>query len=85
MRPSRDWKLVLREDGGHEFYDLGADPGETRLTAPPADLARGVEEAFRAWRERYATDLYLRDADKIEPNQLSPETIETLRTLGYIE
>lgn len=82
---SPDWKLVLREDGGHEFYDLRADPGETRFTAPPPDLAPGVEEEFRAWHARYATNLYLRDADKIEPDQLSPETIETLRTLGYIE
>ncbi len=82
---SPDWKLVLRENGGKEYFDLRADPGETQAAAPPPDLATQVEQEFRAWFERTATELYLQDADKIEPEQLSPETIETLKTLGYIE
>jgi arylsulfatase A-like enzyme len=82
---SPDWKLVLREDGTRAYYDLRVDPGETRPTTPPSDLAAHIVQVHRNWLERHATDLYLGDADRVEPEQLSPETIETLRTLGYIE
>ena len=80
-----DWKLLLREDGGREFFDLTGDPGETRAGAPPPALAERIDAAFREWHERHASDLYLESTQALEPEDLSPETIETLRTLGYIE
>ncbi len=80
-----DWKLVVREDGGREFYRLDLDPGERRTASIDPDDRREKETMLRAWIEATATDLYSERARSIEAEELSPELREKLRALGYVE
>jgi arylsulfatase A-like enzyme len=84
------WKAVLSLDGAstpaappkvvrEEWYDLAADPGETR-SVPPAPAAADAirSRALDRWRAGRRTDAPAR------PVCLSPEQTERLRALGYI-
>ncbi|NNE44346.1 MAG: sulfatase, partial [Gemmatimonadetes bacterium] len=79
-----EWKVVLREDGTRDLYDLIRDPGET-LPLTDADRMDEADAAFRAWLSRTATPLYLEQARSVKPDELSPETVEKLKSLGYLE
>jgi arylsulfatase A-like enzyme len=47
------FKLVLKEGGVRELYDLEADPEETRdLAAERPEVVRALGAAFAAWEER---------------------------------
>jgi arylsulfatase A-like enzyme len=77
-------KLVLRENGGRDWYRLDEDPGERRASILPPDERRALERELEEWIAAHATDLY-EGARSIEPGELSPELQEKLRALGYID
>ena len=82
---ARAWKTIVsldREGGrvrGEEWYDLAADPGESRTASPPPSVAepmrRQAMERWKAARRRGA------GAPAVN---LSPEQRERLRALGYV-
>jgi len=59
------WKLIEYFEGPRlELYDLANDPGETRDLAPAKpDLARGLAERLRAWREEVGARLPSKNPD----------------------
>jgi arylsulfatase A-like enzyme len=74
-------KLVERRPGRAQLFDVVADPGETRdLAAQEPEIVARLREAYdRA--EAGAT----RYGQAGRESQLSPEAIEKLRALGYVE
>ncbi len=72
------WKLIHREKGSDELYDLLADPGETvnRLAEADEEARRLVEAARAIVASRKASP-----AGQIE---LDPRTIQELKALGYV-
>ncbi len=72
-----DSKLVLRLDGTVERYDRAADPGER---APRPARTGDVRDALAEAGVPFEHLRLLADADL----DLSPETLEHLRTLGYL-
>jgi choline-sulfatase len=81
MRAVIDWPWKLVETPGRnrfELYDLADDPGET------ADRASGQPDVV----ERLAAELARRFAasgSNAADVELDPETLETLRALGYVD
>lgn len=77
-----DWKIILDQlSDSYELYDLAADPGETR------DLSEAEPE--RLEQLKVALDLAIEHAgqDALDPEELdlSPDEVEMLRSLGYVE
>ncbi|MEO0650120.1 MAG: sulfatase [Planctomycetota bacterium] len=75
-------KLITRERGAVELYDLDVDEQTNRATVDPAGLERllGRLEA----RREAAAALLERVGPPLRPNDArSPERIEELRALGY--
>ncbi|MBZ0270289.1 sulfatase, partial [bacterium] len=82
---TRDTKVILHEDGHRELLDLRADPGEQH-PRPPTEAERELaEKRFAAWYAAHVTELYDRAGGEVSPESLSPETVETLRALGYLD
>jgi arylsulfatase A-like enzyme len=82
VRTSR-WKYLMKEsDGGEELYDLREDPGELR------NVAGGEPERLAELREICAESLR-RARDRAVPPSSGipddPETLERLKSLGYLE
>ena len=71
------WKLVYDPLGGHELYDLRADPGET------VDRAADQPELALSLGRRLGI-LLEGSAPLADAQQLDLETIEKLRALGYV-
>lgn len=82
---SRDAKTILYEDGRRERLDLAADPGERHPRPPTEDERELAEARFAAWYAAHVTELYDRAGGEVSPESLSPETVETLRALGYLD
>jgi arylsulfatase len=78
-------KLVMRQDGGREFYLLEIDPGERRTASIDPGERRTLEKFLDTWIARHATDLYEDRARSIDADELSPELRAKLRALGYVE
>ena len=77
------WKLILHEteDGPfvRELYNLDEDPAEERnRTDDEPDLAEAMEKYYLRWTETIG------GGEAAEP-QLDPQTLENLRSLGYIQ
>lgn len=77
-----DHKLIVDDDAGTaRLYDLARDPGErVDLAAERPDVLDGLQAALasaRGWAAREG-----RDAAALE---MTPEQLETLRALGYLE
>ncbi|MCK4547878.1 MAG: sulfatase-like hydrolase/transferase, partial [Candidatus Eisenbacteria sp.] len=79
---TRDWKYIYTPYArSRELYELSKDPAETvNLVAKRPDLAAEMEKHLQFWaqapRERQpADDLVSQD----------PETLEKLRSLGYLQ
>ncbi len=81
------WTFDARVERGlqaDEFYDLRADPGETvNLLNSRSDLARRERETLAAFASQllHATMASIDD----DPTAISPEALESLRGLGYID
>jgi arylsulfatase A-like enzyme len=82
-------KLILNNDGPElwragthvELYDLAADPGERHNLA----ATRPIAEAFlRQELERFRRQQAARSSDAT-PLELTPEELEQLRALGYVQ
>ena len=82
-----DMKLVWGSDGTHEVYDLSVDPKEeTNLL----ERGLGSDTLERLERVLMETVDLLEDESEVEPvsaatEELSEETKESLRSLGYIQ
>jgi hypothetical protein len=79
-----DWphKLIHSSDGNHELYDLEADPRETANLFNERPEVRGRLEA--ALQTRLAEGAREGSGDRDLPT-LTPEEIEALRSLGYLD
>ena len=77
-------KYIHSSDGRHELYDLAIDPAEaTNLLDVSPELGPGWIERIAAARP--AADPDRTRAEPTETEPLSPEELEQLRALGYIE
>ncbi len=75
------WRFILRANGAQELYDVTADPEERHnLALQNPEVA---ERYRRALEPRLATFLSGGSADG--PAEISPETLEALRSLGYVQ
>jgi arylsulfatase len=81
---SRDWKLIVKESGVREFYDLSLDPAEESPKALSREETSEIETQLALWFEKHAGELYLSGARTILPADLPPETVAKLRALGYL-
>lgn len=74
------WKYIeAREEGRRELYDLQTDAGEMRnLASERPAIVRGLSNAIARWREKLPRAGAIRDDD-------SAETLEALRSLGYVK
>jgi arylsulfatase A-like enzyme len=75
------WKYIETSGagGGEELYDLATDPGETsNLMAVEREKAAELRELLRAWDSNVPV---VRSDDY----ELDEESLEALRTLGYID
>ncbi|MEM7351944.1 MAG: sulfatase [Acidobacteriota bacterium] len=78
----RDWdKLIVERSGEKYLFDLEADPGETKNLA--AERPERVAELDALGRATWASASDV-GAPQIE-TELTPEVIERLRSLGYLE
>ncbi len=84
FRTSRE-KIVVHEEGTVDRYDLAADPGERSPQTVPREEAEIQRARIAEWMRSYATELYTNAPRAVRPDELSPEVVEKLRTLGYIE
>lgn len=77
-------KYVWASDGQHALYDVLADPDETRnlIDARP-DAARELHEKLLAWWQ--AQPAYVRPVEDTPPQPFDRETIDRLRSLGYLD
>jgi len=80
-----DYKGIWNADiETFELYDLADNPSETRnLATVQPELASAMEEHARRWLSdcsRQATT-----TAPIDRENLDPETLERLRSLGYVE
>jgi choline-sulfatase len=75
------WKLIERRPGSAELYDLTADPAEQ------ADLAGRHPDVVARLREMYARSEAgaPRFLEGGRDTRLTPEAVEKLRSLGYVE
>ena len=89
-----DLNLVIRRDNYKviwnvepqtlELYDLSIDPFErSNLTEQYSDLAGSMERFARAWLDRCGSDTADQPAARLE--DLDEQTLENLRSLGYVE
>jgi arylsulfatase A-like enzyme len=74
---SKRWKYLLAEDA-EELYDLEADPAES------TNLASREREIAARWRARLRRWDAANPLQLLRPELVDPETVETLRALGYL-
>jgi arylsulfatase A-like enzyme len=75
------WSFLLRLDRAHELYDLDADPGErTNVTSQHPELGRRFADELEKTR---AAQQQLRIA-LTNRAELTPEELEALKALGYL-
>lgn len=74
------WKLIVSPDLNlTELYDLTDDPGETsNVAAERAGVARGLASELEEWQAGI-------EALELEPVEMTPEALESLRALGYLQ
>ncbi len=76
---SLTWKLIWGTDGTRELYAIGKDPGETQdvyLDFP--EEAKVLEKALLEWQSSF------KHSDYYKQEEMTPEAIKELRSLGYI-
>jgi arylsulfatase A-like enzyme len=75
------WRFILRANGAEELYDVVRDPEERQNLAHQHPE---VTERLRLALEP-RLDRFLRGGTEEGAAELSPETLEALRSLGYIQ
>jgi arylsulfatase A-like enzyme len=79
MVRTADAKFVLQEPDRRSLFLIREDPGETtNVLASHPELARALELALRAWKDRTPP------AGEPAASSLDAGTIEQLRKLGYV-
>jgi hypothetical protein len=80
-----DHKFTWSSDGRHELYDLSADPGEHRNVYPDEpEQAKRLQETLEDWLASFPHyDNYKKSIEQTRP--LTPEQIQRLRALGYMQ
>ncbi len=78
-------KIVLPENGPASRFDLLADPGESAPLPLSPEEAQRAHDRLQEWLSRHATPLYTNAPRAIRPEELSSETVEKLRALGYVD
>jgi arylsulfatase A-like enzyme len=78
-------KLILKNTGEWELYALDADPGETEPRDVSPEQIERMEQGLGVWLDEHTTELYRERARSVSPDELSPEVIEKLRGLGYLD
>jgi arylsulfatase A-like enzyme len=75
-----DFKLIVGPDEGtRQLFDVARDPRERRnLAAEQPERAAQLEQRIADWRSRYTRD-------ETAPEAISPEDMERLRALGYVQ
>ncbi|MBI3666424.1 MAG: sulfatase [Acidobacteria bacterium] len=73
------WKFVHSTAGKRELYDLSKDPDETRNLYSAGD---GVSRELEARLDQWLDTVH---AESGGPSNLNKETLERLRSLGYIQ
>jgi choline-sulfatase len=69
--------------GALELYELGTDPDERNdLAAARNDLARELEQRLATWRAAHPMRVF---EGNDAPVELSPELVQRLRDLGYLD
>ncbi|HMB67751.1 MAG TPA: sulfatase [bacterium] len=82
---TQERKVILSADGRRDVYSLLSDPGEKRPAAADSATAAAAEEALGRWLAETSTPLYTEQARSVSPSELSPETRDKLRALGYLD
>ncbi len=83
------WKLIERtlESGGateHALYDVERDPFEqTDLSAQHPDVVSRLAQGLEAWRSAVAGVRL--ESETAEPGATSPEELERLKAMGYVQ
>lgn len=83
----RRWSIIFGQDRPVRLYDLAADPAEQvdRLAEEP-ELVASLVERYRAIRTVQLQAHAILAAGRESPRaQLSPEDVEHLRALGYLQ
>jgi arylsulfatase A-like enzyme len=79
------WRYIHEQGVGGQLYDLEADPGETRdVSAEHPAEARMLHGRLRDRRELDEQWRALQTGE-VERDDLTPETLQDLEKLGYIE
>jgi arylsulfatase A-like enzyme len=75
-----DWKLILGpEEGTRQLFDVARDPRERRdLAAEQPERAAELERRIAEWRAQHTRA-------ETAPEAISPEDLERLRALGYVQ
>jgi arylsulfatase A-like enzyme len=76
---SGDWKLIESSGGAQELYNLVNDPTESH------DLQSGSPAIGEAMTLKLQAHNELRRRGMSDPGDVSPEAMERLRSLGYVE
>jgi hypothetical protein len=80
-----DHKYILHTHGADEFYDLRADPFESKnLIERDFAMKEKLETDLRAINGRYVLD-YRNHLESAEGVEIAEETLEELRALGYLD
>jgi arylsulfatase A-like enzyme len=79
---SGHWKYVDGEGGAEYLYDLHSDPAA--MTDIGKANAEVLDRLHRAFRKQQIEKLERLKAEKDEGITLTPETIDSLRSLGYL-
>lgn len=82
----KDMKLIWGSNGRHELYDLAKDPGEKNNLIDAAEYSETSRELLAMLDSMISKyDLKMGKARSVDKEELDKETLEKLKSLGYIQ